>query len=136
MSDKIIGNFILELGGKPKENVEKAIDLIEKKLKEEYKVINIEKDEIDYDEKTTLYHGLIEVKIKFGSIQKLLDFIIDYTPTSTEIEEPEIIEIENNSLTELLNHLSNNIIENTNEVRKLRATVHYLNDLLNKNKKN
>lgn len=133
MGEKIIGNFIIQIAGKPVENVDKALDVVLKKLKEEkkkFKVIESEIGESELDEETTLYSGFLDVKIKFEEVKELLNFVIDYTPNSIEIEEPTEIELDNGHLTDILNDLSGHILRNSAEVRNLRAHVHVLNKQL------
>jgi hypothetical protein len=129
---KIIAQFIVEISGKPKEKVDQALEIIGKKLEENFKVQNIEIEKSEPDENNVMFHGLIDVSIKFNEIKEILNFIIDYTPTSIEIIEPEELELNNSDLNEILNDLSNMILKNTNELRMLRATVHHLNSKLNK----
>ena len=126
---KIIGNFIIQIAGKPIENVEKALNLIAEKLNEEkenFKILNIEIEEADLDEETSLYSGFIDAKIRFNDISKLLGFIVDYTPNSIEIEEPDKIILTNNNITEILNDLSHIILNTQMQIRKLNANLHIM----------
>lgn len=138
MAEKIIGNFIIQIAGKPVENVDKALEVVLKKLKEEkkrFKVISSEISESELDEETTMYSGFLDVKIKFEEVKELLDFVMDYTPNSIEIEEPTEIELDNGHLTDILNDISGHVLRNSAEVRNLRAQVHILNKKLLETKK-
>ncbi len=133
MEEKIVGNFIIQIAGKPVENVEKALDVVLKKLKDEkkkFKVIEFEIGEPELDEDTTLYSGFLDLKIKFNEVKELLNFVMDYTPNSIEIEEPTEIELDNGNLSDILNEVSGHILNNNLEVMKLRANVHVLNKQL------
>lgn len=125
MGKKITGNFIIQIAGKPVENVTRAIDFIEKKLNEDenFKIINIEKEKTELDEESSLYLSFMEVSARFNSLSELNGFIFDYSPTSIEIEEPEKIEISSNELTEILNIVSDYIIQTQTQVRKANATI-------------
>lgn len=130
---KITARFIIQIAGKPVENVNKALNIVLDKLKtenEKFKVIESDLFEADLDEKTTLYAGFIEVVAKFSDSKNILDFILDYTPTSIEIEDPEKIEIDAHSFTTILNDFSSHLIDNQTQIRKLSANLHYLNNKL------
>lgn len=128
MSQKVTARFIIEIAGKPKENVDKALKFVEKKLidSKDFKVLDCEVVESEEDEKTTLFSGFLEATIKFKETKQLLSFILDYTPTSVEVEDPEKISFQAAELTDVLNHFSNHILKTTNEVRKLRAHIHLI----------
>ncbi len=127
--EKITARFIIQIAGKPVTNVEKAIDFVLNKLnneKENFKVIESHKEDAELDEETTLYVSFIEVTAKFVSADKLLAFILDYTPTSIEVEEPASIEMSNFDFTAILNDFSNNILGLLSENRKLKAQLNFL----------
>lgn len=128
MSEKITARFIIQIAGKPVENVEKALKIVEEKLKAEkrFKVVESEILEPELDEKSTLYSGLIEVLARFENAQSVLEFIIDYTPNSIEIEDPEKIVFDNASFTGILNDFSSSILRMTHQVRTLNANIHFL----------
>lgn len=133
--DKVEARFIIELAGKPVGNVEKALEAVKKQLceeKEKFKVLEIDLGEPEYEENSTLYTGFVEVLIKFYEPNKILEFIMDYTPTSVEVEEPEKINLDSTSLTGILNDFSMFILKSQSEIRKLRAHAHMLNKKLKK----
>ena len=133
--EKIKARFIIQIAGKPIENVEKAITFVLDKLKEEkenFKVIEAHKEEAELDAGTTLYVSFIEVTVKFANAEKLLAFILDYTPTSIEVEDPSTIEMSNFDFTAILNDFSNNILGLLSENRKLKA---HINIISKENKK-
>ncbi|MFW6285695.1 MAG: hypothetical protein ACOC16_00830 [Nanoarchaeota archaeon] len=132
MGNKISARFIIEIAGKPVENVEKALNLVLDKIKTD-KNISLKEDMIEppeYDKKTSLYSGFMEVMIKFKTTNDILNFIMDYTPTSVEIEDPEKISFTSNELTGVLNDFSIKILDSQNKIRHLNAYVHMLNNKL------
>lgn len=130
MVEKITVAFIIQIAGKPVENVEKALNAVLDKLKGEkdnFKVISSDIGKPELDEETTLYSGFLEITAKFEDSSKLLAFIVDYTPSSIEVEDPEKIIMNNNDFSGVLNDLSALMLKTTNENRNLRAYVHNLN---------
>lgn len=126
MSQKITARFILEVAGKPVSNVEKALEVVEKKIKDEkrFKVLESEIIEPELDEKTKLYSGLIEVQARFENIQGILEFVLDYTPSSVEVEDPEKIQLDIASLNAVLNDFSGHILKTAHHIRILSANIH------------
>lgn len=135
MTEKIITRFIIEIGGKPVENVDKALKLVLDKLnnkENKFKLIDSHIGNSELDEKTTLYYGFIEAEVKFKEVNDIFNFILDYTPTSVEVLEPEHIEINSSGLTDLLNNVSNMSLSFQQKIRELSAQVHFLNEKLKK----
>ncbi len=130
MAQKIEARFIIQIAGKPVENVEKALNLVLEKLKnekEKFKLMEHDIAEPEFDEKSTLYSGFIEVLIKFSEVKEMLSFVVDYTPSSIVIEEPEKITIDNDEMTGILNDMSHIILSMHSQIRKLNAHIHFMN---------
>jgi len=130
MEQKINARFIIQIAGKPIENVEKALEIVLNKLKEEnkFKVLESEIVEAELDELTTLYSGFIDILIRFNDVKDILGFIVDYTPNSVDVEEPENISFTCNEFTGILNDMSSNLLKSANEIRQLRAHIHLMNN--------
>lgn len=124
--ESIKANFIIQIAGKPKENVENALNGVIDKLKEEQNLKEYEVSEPEYDDNTTLYSGLLEAGIKFEQVRDLLEFIVDYTPSSVEVESPEKINLDNTSFSAVLNDFSSHILNTNQELREVRAYAHSL----------
>ncbi len=129
MKDKIIARFIIQIAGKPIENVEKALNFVLNKINEDkkYKVLDSHIAQPELEKDSTIYAGFLDMEIKFNEAKDILDFIMDYTPSSVEVVEPETIVFDNNTLTGILNDMSSNILDSLNKVRHLNAHVHMLN---------
>ena len=69
----------------------------------------------------------MEVTLKFDKTIDILDFIVDYTPNSVEIEDPEKIEFNTQELTGVLNDFTGKILGSQDKIRKLNAHIHMLN---------
>lgn len=130
MAEKITSRFMIQIAGKPVENVSKALEAVLGKLKEEkvrFKVVDSDIIEPELDEATSLYSGIIEVSAEFDSAEKVMEFILDYTPNSVEVEDPAKIIIEASELTAVLNDMSSYLLGAQSQIRKLNAHIHMLN---------
>lgn len=131
MTQKIVGRFIIEIAGKPVENVEKALNLVLEKIKEEkkrFKIVESHVGEPELNEETTLYGGFLDIEIKFSEVKELLNFVMDYTPTSIEIVEPEELNLNLVEINDLLNVFSSTQLEANSKIRNLSAYIHMLKE--------
>lgn len=128
---------MLQIAGKPVENVQKALETVETRIKDEkrFKVLETEIIEPELDEETTLYSGLIETQIKFEDAEKLMEFIVDYTPNSIEIEDPSELKFDSVGFTAILNDMSNHLLKTNMKVHQAMGTIHVLNKKLQELKK-
>lgn len=134
MAKKITVRFMLQIAGKPVENVEKALDIVFNKIRDskDWKFLEGEIIEPELDGETTMFSGLIEVLLKFEDAEKVLEFIVDYTPNSIEVEDPEKLEFDIAGFNSILNVISARFLNMSNDLRKAHATSHYLHDKLQK----
>lgn len=134
MAQKITARFMLQVAGKPVENVQKALDLVLDKIKEskDWKFLDGEIIAPELDDETTMYSGLIEVTLKFEKVEKLMGFIVDYTPNSVEIEDPETLKFDISEFNGILNDMSSKFLHMAQQLRQANASLHYLH---NENKK-
>ena len=129
MSEKIRVQTIIEVAGKPIENVRKVLEHVEEKLKEEkenFKCVSSHIGNPELDDKTTLFGGFLECELEFSFPNKIITFIVDYTPTSIEVLEPKDIQLDSQEFTGLLNDISQILLRKENEIRKLKAYIHHL----------
>ena len=126
----IYAKFIIEIAGKPVENVEKALSMVLKQIEDEkgkFKLVESHVGNPELDEKSTLHCGFLDVEIKFKEFNKIFDFLLDYTPTSIEIIEPSKITFELNDLNTLLNDIGSNTLSAQSQIRNLNAHLHMMN---------
>ncbi len=122
----IQARFIIQIAGKPQEKVLEALNVVEKNIGKDsrYKVVESEVVEPELDEETTLYSGFLDILISFKEAGSILEFIVDYTPSSVDIEEPREITFDANDLNGILNDMSAHILKHQAEIRNLRAHIH------------
>lgn len=135
MKEKIVSRFIIQIAGKPVANVTKALEFVEKKIKEhqDYKVLDSEIVEPELDKETSLYSGLLDVQVKFEDIDSLFGFILDFAPNSVDIEEPENFNFDSAYFTGFLNDISSKLLRNSNQIRMLNANLHHLKKIIEDN---
>ena len=133
MGNKITARFMIQIAGKPVENVEKALQAVLDKLKSEkkkFKLVQSDVIEPELDEESTLYSGVLEVLAKFDDTELLMEFILDYTPTSIEIEDPDSFTFDSSAFTAILNDMSSHILKTSMKLNQAHATLHFLNNKL------
>jgi len=137
MEQNIEARCIIQIAGKPKEHVDKALHKVLETLNEEktkFKILESELVESDLDEKTRLFAGFIEMLIKFKNVNEILLFITNYTPTSIIIESPRNLKIDSQEFTGILNDVSNMILKSQMDIRKLNAHIYSLQKQLDSKK--
>ncbi|TKJ17485.1 hypothetical protein CEE44_03040 [Candidatus Woesearchaeota archaeon B3_Woes] len=121
MTEKILCRSIVEVVGKPKEHVEKALNLVIEKA-QEIKGLKIEKKEISEikslkDEKLSktehkiqqstgeLFTSFVEIEFMANNLDVVASFCFDFLPSSIEIVEPEKMKINTHDVSNLMNDL-------------------------------
>jgi len=103
--EKIKINAIIEIGGFPKEHIEKTMKNIIENLKKDPN-IEITSAEIEKPkERKKIWLTLAEIEANFKDIASLTTFCFNYLPTSLEILEPENIRFEGHEFTAFVNDL-------------------------------
>lgn len=126
---KITARFIIEIAGKPQENVQKALEKFKQEFeseKDRFKVNECILEQAEFSEESQLYTGFLEVDAKFKDVSSILNFVADYTPTSIEIEDPASLELDNNEFAGVLNDVSSMLLKANVDRHKLRFQVNYL----------
>lgn len=131
---KVTARFIIQIAGKPVENVQTALETIESKIKElSYaKVKDSELIEPALDEESSLFSGMLETHARFDDIEKLMGFIVDFTPNSIEIEDPDTFKLDSAVVAGMVNDLSTHLLRSAAQIRILNANVIHLQKELEK----
>jgi len=145
MSEKILCRAIVEVIGKPKEHVEKAVNMIAEKAAE-LEGLKIEKKEIApvkslKDEKLTkteekiqgqhgeLFTSFAEIEFRADNIDVIASFCFDFLPASLEITEPSKIQADIQDISKLMNDVLGKIHNVDHVLKKLN----FENSALRKN---
>ena len=107
MDTQISFRVVIEVLGKPKEYVEKALVEYIEKLKQDknYTLILVEIEKTQQQEKEELWSNFAELEIKTEKIENITAFCFDYMPSVIEILEPEQITMNDVQLSSFLNDL-------------------------------
>lgn len=104
---KIRSNVVIEVMGKPKEHVEKAIKMYLDKLKEDdNKVVVINEKIAEAKEQDQgFFSTFAELEIVSEDLPTLIGFCFDYMPSSVEIIAPEEMKLKQRDITNVINDL-------------------------------
>lgn len=107
MVEEIIFRTVIEILGKPKEHVEKALKDYVKQIKEDenFKVIKEDFAEIKKQEDQDLWAIFVELEIKTAKIDHIIDFCFEYMPSILEIVNPKKLTLEDSQISGFLNDL-------------------------------
>ncbi len=131
MMVKVTFRALIEVLGKPKEHVEKAINGYVDKLKtdENYSILSSEFMEAKEQEKTKLWATFAELEIETEKVDNIVSFCFDYMPSSVEILSPEEVKFDAQTLSFTLNDLQAKL----HQVDMVAKQVKMERDYLSKN---
>jgi hypothetical protein len=102
----LLTRAIIEVVGRPKEHVEKAIsDLIEHIKQDKEIIVLAEHKEEAKEQEKELWGTFVELELLAKNFQKLMGFCFDYMPSSIEIIEPEDFKFKSREVAGFLNDL-------------------------------
>jgi hypothetical protein len=106
-SKKVRSNVVLEVYGKPKEHIEKAIKMYLEKIKgDENKIVILNENIHDAaEQKDGFFSTFAELEIISEDLPTLIGFCFDYMPSSVEILAPENMKMSGREITHLINDL-------------------------------
>ncbi len=111
--------FIIEATSLDKESLEKQLGLLEEKIKKE----NVRVDEIkrlDAIENKGVYNAYIETTISADSLFDMINFVINYGPTSVEVIKPKTEELNTRQIQEILQQVSSAVYYYTTLIIQLK----------------
>lgn len=111
---KININMILEILGRPPENVENALKLLVEKMQKEKGVEILSHTlhpPVKVKESENLYTSFVEINAELESIDLLFGLIFSYMPSNIELNNPEKIELTNNGFNDLANKIVSRLHE-------------------------
>ena len=108
-SGYVHARVIIQVVGKPKENVEKGLELYLKRLKDDkaIEILSIEKAPAEPEDQLFKTHAEIEILV--AGAEKLVWFCFDYLPSSIEIIEPRQLIYKAADFTDFLNELQSRL---------------------------
>src|SRR3989344_691981 len=107
MSKTILFRPVVEVLGKPKEQVDSTLKGYLTKLKENsrYEVTKEDLAELKQHEESELWMAFAELEIKTTGVAEIIDFCFDYMPSLIEIIEPEELQLDSLVISSFLNDM-------------------------------
>ncbi len=102
---KILTRVIIEIVGKPKEHVDKALRVVIDNIKEQKNIEIVEKKLFNAEKQEEMFGAFTELGILFKDMQALIGFCFDFMPSSVEILDPEKLSFNSNKFAGLINDL-------------------------------
>ncbi|MAE43086.1 hypothetical protein CMO93_04895 [Candidatus Woesearchaeota archaeon] len=128
--------IIIEVLGKPKEHVEKALQMYVNKINDDPDLIILKKDFADVKEKEELWATFVELEMVIKGIPKLIAFCFDYMPSSVEILKPEELHMNKSTIANFANDLQARLHDVDMIVKKLKNENEFLKKNMNAAVKN
>ncbi len=125
-------SIIIEVLGKPKEHVERAVREYVEKIKIDSDIIVMKADFADAREKEGLWATFVELDVVVKGIPKLISFCFDYMPSSVEILKPEDFVMKKSTVEDLLNDLQARLHQVDMIIKKQKNENEFLKHNLNK----
>ena len=102
---KILTRVVIEIVGKPKEHIEKALKIVVDKIKEQKDIKVVEEKLFDAEKQEEMFSTFAELGVLFMDIETLVGFCFDFMPSSVEILDPEKLNFNSNEFAGLINDL-------------------------------
>jgi hypothetical protein len=126
----VVARIIINVAGKPKEHVEKAMKIVVENIQKEKQISIIKRKMMKAQKKEEAYFSAVaELEIECDNPAALVGFCLDYLPSSVEIIEPEEINLDSMDLASLLNDLLSKMHNASLNVGQMKSE----NELLKQN---
>lgn len=117
---------IIEVLGKPKEHVEKALKMYVGKIKQDSDLIVLKEDFVDAKEKEGLWATFTELEMVVKGIRKLIAFCFDYMPSSIQVLKPESYNLDRSLIEDFINDMQARLHDVDMIVKKQRNENEFL----------
>lgn len=121
--------IIIEVLGKPKEHIEKALRSYVKKIRDDGNFIVLKEEFSGAAQQESVYSIFVELEMIIKGVSNLIGFCFDYMPSSVEILKPDHLSMTNLDLANIINDLQAKLHNVDMVAKQLRGE----NDLLRKN---
>ncbi|PIU02540.1 MAG: hypothetical protein COT55_02980, partial [Candidatus Diapherotrites archaeon CG09_land_8_20_14_0_10_32_12] len=127
---RILARIIIEIVGKPKEHIEKALRIVVDKIKEQKDFKVVEEKLFNAEKQEEMFSTFAELGILFNNMEVLVGFCLDFMPSSVEILDPEKLSFKSNNFAGLINDLltrlhqiSLRVVQNNAEKKILKKNM-------------
>lgn len=118
--------IIIEVLGKPKEHVEKALKMYVDRIRQDPDLIILREDFADAKQKKELWATFAELEMVVKGIRKLIAFCFDYMPSSIQILKPENYNLDRSMIEDFANDLQARLHEVDMIVKKQKNENEFL----------
>ncbi len=101
----MMARAIVEIAGKPKDYIEKAMKLVMERLKSEKGIKTLKIKVHEAKENSGVFNTFADIELEFKDFDALLLFCFEYMPSSIEFTDPEEITMDMLTLTGIFNDL-------------------------------
>ncbi len=124
--------IISEVVGSPEEHVNKTMDLLLDKIKEQKttRINNEKKFDAQKMENSPLFSGFIEYEAEFNKIEDIIGFCFDFMPSSIEIIDPPHVTLSTSASTDFFNELLARLHQNDMFLRNALIELRQLKESL------
>tara|TARA_Y100000310_G_C20583874_1_gene764400 strand:+ start:493 stop:1104 length:612 start_codon:yes stop_codon:yes gene_type:complete len=123
--------IIIEVLGKPKEHVEKSIQMYVDAINKDSDLIILKKEFADAKEKEKLWATFVELEMVIKGLPKLIAFCFDYMPSSIEILKPEELIMTRSTIADFANDLQSRLHDVDMIIKKLKNESDFLKKNMN-----
>ena len=123
--------IIIEVLGKPKEHVEKALKRYIEKIDSDSDLIILKKEFADAKEKDKLWATFVDMEMVIKGLPKLIAFCFDYMPSSIEILKPDELNMTRSSIADFANDLQARLHDVDMIIKKLKNENEFLKKNMN-----
>ena len=117
---------IIEVLGKPKGHVEKALKMYVDKIKQDSDLIVLKEEFADAKEKEGLWATFTELEMVVKGIRKLIAFCFDYMPSSIQVLKPESYNLDRSLIEDFINDMQARLHDVDMIVKKQRNENEFL----------
>ena len=128
--------IIIEILGKPKDHVEKALKMYVDKIRQDSDLIILKEEFADSSEKEDLWATFVELEMVVKGIRKLIAFCFDYMPSSIQILKPEAYNLDRSMIEDFINDLQAKLHDVDMIVKKQKNENEFLRKNMNVTVKN
>ena len=127
MAEKVRAIMIVEMAGRPPEHLKKTLtDYVENMRNlNQTKIFSIEiSDAKRLESENEMYTCFAEIELETETLQRLIEIVFDYMPSSVEVLEPANLDFNNQNATVFLNDLAGRL-HRYDEVAKMAQLQNY-----------